>query len=165
MIKNLMRNLGLTIAGVMLMIAPVVFISTPANAAVDARDAVCEGLGAATGGAGCEEPAGESTLNGTVTNAINIISLVVAVIAVIMVIVGGLKYITSQGESAGTAGAKNTIIYAIVGLIIVALAQLIVRFVVNRVTTDQPATQAQTETQAPNQSCELVNGQLPAGCR
>ncbi len=73
-------------------------------------------------------------VNTIVENVINIISLVVGVVAVVMIIVGGLRYITSGGESGSVTGAKNTIMYAIVGLIVVAMAQLIVRFVVNRAT-------------------------------
>ncbi|MCA9323617.1 hypothetical protein KC992_00775 [Candidatus Saccharibacteria bacterium] len=124
--------------GVLLLFAPFTAAIT-ANAAVDsasdAKAAVCDGLGAASGGNGCEDPDGSSSLSGTVAAAINLISLVVAVIAVFMVIVGGLKYVTSQGESSSTASAKNTIIYAIVGLLIAGLAQVIVRFVVNRTTS------------------------------
>ena len=45
------------------------------------------------------------------------------------VIIGGLKYITSGGDSGNVTGAKNTILYAVIGLIIVVLAQVIVRFV------------------------------------
>jgi hypothetical protein len=56
------------------------------------------------------------------------------VVAVIMIIVGGLKYITSGGDSGNITSAKNTILYAIVGLIVVALAQIIVRFVLERAT-------------------------------
>ena len=66
---------------------------------------------------------------------INIFSLIVGVIAVVMIIVGGLKYITSGGESSNVSGAKNTIIYAIVGLVIVALAQFIVHFVLANAST------------------------------
>ncbi len=51
-----------------------------------------------------------------------------------MIIIGGLKYITSAGESSNVTSAKNTIMYAIIGLVIVALAQFIVRFVFERVT-------------------------------
>ena len=72
---------------------------------------------------------GTDSLQKLITNIINIFSVIVGVIAVIMIIVGGLKYITSGGESSNVSGAKNTIIYAIVGLIVVALAQFIVRFV------------------------------------
>lgn len=65
---------------------------------------------------------------------INIFSLIVGVIAVIMIIIGGLKYITSGGDSGNITGAKNTILYAIIGLVVVALAQIIVRFVLDKVT-------------------------------
>ncbi len=54
-------------------------------------------------------------------------------ISVFMLIFGGLKYITSGGESSGITGAKNTILYAIIGLVVVGLAQIIVQFVLNRV--------------------------------
>ena len=64
---------------------------------------------------------------------INIFSLIVGVVAVIMIIIGGLKYITSGGDSGNITGAKNTILYAVIGLVIVALAQFIVRFVLTRV--------------------------------
>jgi hypothetical protein len=40
-----------------------------------------------------------------------------------------LKYITSGGDSGNITGAKNTILYAIIGLVVVALAQIVVRFV------------------------------------
>jgi len=76
-----------------------------------------------------------TTVNNTIALVINIISLVVGVIAVIMIIIGGLKYITSGGDSGNITGAKNTILYAIIGLIIVALAQIIVRFVLAKVTS------------------------------
>lgn len=64
---------------------------------------------------------------------INIFSLIVGVIAVIMIIIGGLKYITSGGDSGNITGAKNTILYAIIGLVVVALAQVVVKFVLNKV--------------------------------
>lgn len=65
---------------------------------------------------------------------INIFSLIVGVISVIMIIIGGLKYITSGGDSGNVSGAKNTILYAIIGLVVVALAQVIVRFVLEKAT-------------------------------
>jgi hypothetical protein len=49
-----------------------------------------------------------------------------------MLIFGGLKYITSGGESSNISAAKNTILFAIIGLIVVALAQVIVQFALNR---------------------------------
>lgn len=63
--------------------------------------------------------------------AVNVMSLVVGVLAVLMIVYGGLRYVTSGGSSEGVGNAKNVIIYAIIGLIIVALAQAIVHFVLN----------------------------------
>lgn len=76
-----------------------------------------------------------SSINNILKLVINLFSLVVGVISVIMIIIGGLKYILSGGNDTNIAGAKNTILYAIIGLVVVALAQIIVRFVLNRVTT------------------------------
>ncbi len=72
----------------------------------------------------------------TIKLIINVFSLIVGVVSVIMIIVGGLKYITSGGESGNITGAKNTILYAIIGLVVVALAQVVVRFVLQK--TAQP---------------------------
>jgi uncharacterized membrane protein len=71
------------------------------------------------------------SLAGIAKTVVNIMSLIVGIVAVIMIIYGGLRYITSGGDSNSVGGAKNTLIYAIIGLVIVALAQLIVHFVLN----------------------------------
>jgi hypothetical protein len=115
-------------------------IFTPANLVSaspfdSAKEQACKGLEFDDTSTTTCDGSSDEKINSTVTNAINMISLVVGVVAVIMVIVGGLKYVTSQGDSSGVSSAKNTILYAVVGLIIVALAQVIVRFVVNRSTT------------------------------
>ncbi len=68
-----------------------------------------------------------------IKKGIDIFSLVVGVVAVVMVMVGGLKYITSQGSSENVTTAKNTILYAVLGLVVVALSQVIVRFVLGQV--------------------------------
>lgn len=75
----------------------------------------------------------ETTINDIITDVINIFSILVGVTSVIMIIVGGFKYITSGGDSGNVGSAKNTILFAIVGLVIVALAQVIVKFVLNKV--------------------------------
>ncbi|PID32355.1 hypothetical protein CR970_01130 [Candidatus Saccharibacteria bacterium] len=83
---------------------------------------------------GCDDEVGTETLQNGIKTVINIFSLIIGVIAVIMIIVGGFKYITSNGDSGNVTSAKNTILYAIIGLVIVALAQVIVRFVLNATT-------------------------------
>jgi hypothetical protein len=75
-----------------------------------------------------KETAG-SNLQTYVKTAINVFSIVVGIIAVVMIIIGGVKYITSGGDAGNVTGAKNTILYAIIGLVVVALSQIIVQFV------------------------------------
>jgi hypothetical protein len=73
-----------------------------------------------------------SGLTALARNIVNIFSIIVGAVAVIMIIYGGFRYITSGGDSGSVGNAKNTLIYAIIGLIIVALAQIIVRFVLTQ---------------------------------
>jgi hypothetical protein len=70
------------------------------------------------------------TVQGLVKNILNIFSWVVGAVSVIMLIVGGFRYIISGGDSNAVQGAKNTILYALVGLVIVIFAQVIVKFVI-----------------------------------
>ena len=49
-----------------------------------------------------------------------------------MLIVAGLRFVVSGGESSNVASAKNSVIYVIVGIVLVALAQIIVHFVLTR---------------------------------
>jgi cytochrome bd-type quinol oxidase subunit 2 len=78
--------------------------------------------------------------NSLVARIINIFSVVVGVVSVIMIIYGGFRYITSGGESGNITSAKNTILYAIIGLVIVALAQFIVKFVLAKATGSDSTT-------------------------
>lgn len=105
------------------------------SAHAQTRDDVCEGVQIATG-AGCDPTAGQAAdtaVNNTVATVVNIFSFVVGVAAVVMVMFGGFRYITAGGDSGKINSAQQTIIYAIVGLVVVALAQIIVRFVLTRV--------------------------------
>lgn len=108
--------------------------STPGDAS---KAAVCQGIDLSQGGNGSQSDCADNGngVSGLLKLAINILSFAVGVIAIIFIIIGGLKYVTSQGESNNTAAAKNTIIYALVGLVMVALAQFIVRFTLNKATT------------------------------
>lgn len=75
-------------------------------------------------------------VNNAVRLGLNLFSAVVGIIAVVMIIIGGVKYITSGGDSGNVTSAKNTILYAVIGLVVVALAQIIVRFVLARFAPD-----------------------------
>lgn len=134
MIKTVKRIItNLSIAG--LLFVPVL-VPAVAHADADIPGNLCSGAQLKVD-ATCDpksDTGSTTTINTLLTNIINIFSLIVGVVAVIMIIIGGLKYITSGGESSNITGAKNTILYAVIGLVIVALAQFIVRFVLNKAT-------------------------------
>src|SRR3989344_5944574 len=85
----------------------------------------------------CEKLEGTGTgkANDLIAKIINIFSVIVGIVAVIMIIVAGFRYITSAGNQERVKAAKTTLIYALIGLVIVALAQVIVRFVLRETTT------------------------------
>ena len=68
---------------------------------------------------------------GVFTNITNTALAIVGIVSVIMLIWGGLRYVVSGGDSKKVTDAKNTILYAIIGLIIAVLAYAIVNFVLN----------------------------------
>jgi lysylphosphatidylglycerol synthetase-like protein (DUF2156 family) len=103
---------------------------SPAAALSDNAIAVCESIGA---GADCSQGASKgSDINKIISVVITMFSAVIGVVAVIMIIAAGFKYVTSAGDTTKITSAKNTLIYAIVGLIIVALSQIIVKFVLDK---------------------------------
>ncbi len=70
---------------------------------------------------------------GVLTQAARLIVMVVGVVSVIIIIIGGLKYILANGDSAKITSARDTIIYALVGLVIALFAQGIISFVLTRI--------------------------------
>jgi len=71
---------------------------------------------------------GNSGIFSTITN---VMLFVVGAISVIMIVIGGLRYVISGGNSGNVTAAKNTILYAIVGLIISIMAYAIINFVLS----------------------------------
>ena len=67
---------------------------------------------------------------GIFTTITNVMLFVVGAISVIMIVIGGLRYVVSGGNSSNITTAKNTILYAIVGLIIAIMAYAIINFVI-----------------------------------
>jgi hypothetical protein len=93
-----------------------------------------------TGGTNCPaQSQTEDTVNNAIEDGLNIFSAIVGIAAVIMIIFAGFKYITAGGDSSKINSAQQTIIYAVVGLVIVALAQIIVRFVLRESVSETEA--------------------------
>jgi hypothetical protein len=100
----------------------------------DINDNLCSGSNGGLGGhrtQGCQGQ-GADAANHLVETVVNILSVIVGVLAVIMIIYAGFRYVTSGGREDAVKGAKNTILYAIIGLVVVALSQIIVHYVLSQ---------------------------------
>jgi len=81
---------------------------------------------------GVQDPATAGLIT-TVIRIINALLVLAAIAAIVFVIIGGVRYITAQGDEDAVAQAKNTVIYAIIGIIVIILAAVIVNFFVSQV--------------------------------
>ena len=110
------------VVGLLLLLSPV-----PAHAALS--DTACDGLQQITGetcaGTGAEQ------VDNTLADAIHILSIVIGIVAVIMIMIAGIRYITANGDPGSIRAARDTVIYAVIGLAIAAMAQVTVRFVLS----------------------------------
>ena len=125
MIKKLYKISSLIILSIL---GISIFVSTPTFAAdnICSNSSVSDEVKAA---AGCGGTTG--TLDSALTSILNAIILIMGIVAVIFIIIGGVNYMTSSGDSNKTKKAKDTILYAVIGLIICALAFAIVNFVIS----------------------------------
>ena len=76
-------------------------------------------------------PGANTDLLSMIQTILNVVFGVIGIVAVIMIVIGGVNYTISQGDSAKIQKAKNTIMYGIIGLVIVLLSFAIVNFVLN----------------------------------
>jgi predicted permease len=131
-----MKNFILVAIASSTLLAPVLAVTLVSTATADnISGSLCQGVNNAANGTndtGCGTAgSGTTDLHTIASKIVNIFSIVVGIIAVVMIIYGGFRYITSGGDSGRVGTAKNTLIYALVGLVIVALAQVIVHYVLN----------------------------------
>lgn len=108
------------------------------GALVFAAPALAIGEGGALGGVESARGDGVPTnlANGDeslIRRIINIMLYAIGVISVVMLIFGGFRYVISGGQKEAVTAAKNTILYAIVGLLIAIFAYAIVQFVIGAV--------------------------------
>ncbi|MCB9820287.1 hypothetical protein H6796_03250 [Candidatus Nomurabacteria bacterium] len=73
----------------------------------------------------------QNSLKSRIADIVNVLLFIIGTLAVIMLIIGGIRYTTSNGNPEQIKAAKNTIMYAVIGLIVALLAFAIVNFVVN----------------------------------
>jgi hypothetical protein len=128
--KNLGKTILISLFGAIVSLAPSLIVSGVALAVTP--EVVSGGI---TSGAeqsrGTDIPADLFGVSGIFTQVTNILLFLIGVLSVIILIFGGLRYVISGGNSSAVTAAKNTILYAIVGLIVAILAYAIVNFVIN----------------------------------
>lgn len=111
-----------------------VMVPVTASAATDPFAGACRNGGG--GSAVCSNNTGGNDPitgpNGVIVNVTGILAIIAGIVSVSFVVWGGVKYITSGGDSSGVSTAKNTIIAALVGLLLAVLARPIVVFIVSR---------------------------------
>ena len=117
------------IATILLMLIPVTVY------AADVFSTACKDIQSSSVCQDVTKSAGKNPLfgpEGVLTTTISLLSLVVGIISVLIIIVAGIRFTTSQGDAHTVNSARNQIIYSIVGIIIAALAQVIVLFVLKK---------------------------------
>lgn len=130
-----MEKLKMMIAGFL----TVPLLAVGATALVPAGDAyaqadLSQGVSGGLAAADTGSSANTKGINGIVTTIINVLLYIIGLISVIMIIIGGIRYATSNGDANSVTAAKNTILYAIVGLVVAIFAWAIVNFVVEQIT-------------------------------
>ena len=123
--RSLRISFGLGL--VVLAIGLFLFLDAPALHAVS-NLSIQDGVNAARGSAQPTDLFGASGVFTTVTNTL---LFAVGILSVLMIIIGGLRYVVSGGNATAVTSAKNTILYALVGLIVAFLAYAAVNFLLN----------------------------------
>lgn len=127
------KSVIITLVAIVLSATPV--LTPVVVSAANIKGNTCQGvndlkISTTEAGQACKDQTG--TFNNLIETVVNLFSAIIGVVAVIMILYGGFRYITSGGSSDKVSSAKNTIIYGIIGLVIVGLAQVIVQFVLNK---------------------------------
>jgi len=94
---------------------------------------ISDGAAAARGIDQATDLFGQTGIFRTITD---VMLFLIGAISVIMLIIGGLRYVVSGGDSTAVQNAKNTILYAVVGIIVAILAYAVISFVITSFTGD-----------------------------
>lgn len=103
------------------------FISLPTFAEVNCNDLSPNSI--AYDAAGCGQT--KDSLPNLIKNIVNAIIGVLGIVAVIVIIIGGITFMTSSGDAGKIKKAKDTILYAAIGLIVCVLSYIIVNWVIS----------------------------------
>lgn len=125
--KRFMKALRIPMIA-LLLVAGAIVVTGEMTAYASNVDQVQNGIDAIGGDKDGNRPGAFTNL---LERIINVLLFLIGAIAVIMIIIGGIRYVTSNGDQAQVTGAKNTILYAVVGVVVAIMAYAIVNFVVD----------------------------------
>ena len=123
-----MKRLYTTLSAFAVTTVTSIYLSTSSHAAVQG---VQNGANAARG---ADQPLDLFGAGGTFSTITNVLLFIIGAIAVIMIVIGGMRYVLSGGDSNQITAAKNTILYAIIGIIVAILAYAAVNFIIGSFT-------------------------------
>lgn len=118
-----MKKFFVTIS-LVVMAAGVVMLPVPVSA-VSAIDEAQKGVDQIGG----KEAGNNTSLMTRFRTFVNVALFLIGALSVVMIVVGGFRYVASAGNTAGVASAKNTVVYAVVGVVVALLAYAIINFV------------------------------------
>ncbi len=144
------KNIKKAVAGLLvvpLAMLSVAAISVPASAAPNSECPTNANDLTLDQGAKCAKGnSQDASLTNVFQTVTNILLFLVGAVAVIMLVIGGLRYVTSNGDQNAVTGAKNTIMYAIIGIVVAFLAYAAVGFVTSQLTQNQSDTTSYRST-------------------
>ncbi len=127
--KNLFKKIALGFAAIPLLALGASVIVPSAAYAKDCAVTISGGQQCAKG-EGVSE-AGLFEVGGLFQTVTNVLLFLIGAVSVIMLIIGGFRYVLSNGDSSQITAAKNTILYAVIGIIVALLAYAIVGFIIS----------------------------------
>lgn len=126
---NVLKRIILSVIVVMGLVVAPIAVSSTAIAATP-KEELCKGSGGVWRGNACTNTNAGGSIETYFKSVVNILLFVIGAVAVVMIVIGGIRYVVSGGDQSSVTGAKNTILYAVVGLAVAILAYSIVNFVV-----------------------------------
>ena len=101
--------------------------------------AACDTAGGLTAAAECakseDQPADLFADGGVFQDITDVLLFIIGAVSVVMLIIGGIRYTISQGDSSAVTSAKNTILYAVIGLVVAILAYAVIHYVIGALAT------------------------------
>ncbi len=127
------KSIFTSLCALALVVGVAVFV--PSDSAMAQIGDIQDGVNSIGGG---EAP----SFMGLVRNGVNALLFLIGAVSVVMIIYGGFKYVTSAGDTSAVSSAKNTILYAVVGLVVALAAYAIASFVIGAINGSSASTEA-----------------------